>query len=213
MSEELSGAGSRGRPRDPRADESILRAALELFTEYGADATSIDQVAKRAGVARLTVYRRWPNKEALLIAALDRARDIDDLALYRRLLDTDTEPTELELRSAVTELLETIIGLIVRPDLRGLIARMIGTASSHPELLRTFWDSYLQPRRDLAHAAIARAIELGGLPPDTDPELLLDTVVGTALFPSLLHPDPPTEESLRQRVYAVLRQLGVQPPE
>ena len=211
MSEETS-AASRGRPRDPRADEAILRAALELFIEHGADATSIDQVAKRAGVARLTLYRRWPNKEALLIAALDRARDIDDLALYRQLLDTDTEPAEHELRSAVTTLLETFTEVVTRTDMRRLIARLIGTASSHPELLRTFWDTYLRPRRELTHAALRRAIELGGLPPGTDPELLLDTVVGTALFPSLLYPDPPSEESVRERVNAVLRQLGIEPP-
>jgi AcrR family transcriptional regulator len=194
-------------------DEAILRAALELFIEHGPDATSIEQISQRAGVARLTVYRRWSNKEELLIAALDQARGIDDSALYQQLLDTDTELTEQELHAAVARLLESMTDVVTRPELRGLIARLIGAASSHPELLRAFWNNYLHPRRQLASTAIRRAIELGGLPATTGPELLMDTIAGATLFTTLLHPDPPTEKELRDRTHAVLRQLGINIPE
>ncbi|SEO98551.1 TetR/AcrR family transcriptional regulator [Amycolatopsis saalfeldensis] len=206
-------AGPRGRPRDPRADEAILRAALELFIEHGPDGMSIEQVTERAGVARLTVYRRWPSKKELLIAALDQARGLDDVTLYQPFLNAGAEPTERELRVAVARLFETIATVVTRSDLRGLMARLIGTASSHPELLSTFWDSYLRPRRELAHAAIRRAVELGGLPATLDPELLIDTVVGATLFPALLDPTPPSEEELRGRMRAVCRQIGIEIPE
>ncbi|WP_020502281.1 TetR/AcrR family transcriptional regulator [Sciscionella marina] len=205
----MTDGGSRGRPRDAGADRAILRAALEMFIANGPDATSIEQVAKRAGVARLTVYRRWPNKDQLLIAAIDQARDIDDAALYQPLLDTEPE----DLDAAITSLFEAIAELLSRSESRGLLARLIGTATSHPELLRTFWEGYLQPRRRLAHSAVRRAIELGGLPEHTDPELILDTVVGATLFPALMHPDPPSERELRERMRAVLGQLGIAVPE
>src|ERR1700739_3614205 len=64
-------ARSRGRPRDPAADDAILRAALDLFIERGIEGASIEQIAKSAGVGKLTVYRRWPTKEELIAAAIE----------------------------------------------------------------------------------------------------------------------------------------------
>jgi AcrR family transcriptional regulator len=55
-----------GRPRDPHVDEAIDQATRALLRERGVGATTIDEIARRAGVARTTVYRRWPNKDALL---------------------------------------------------------------------------------------------------------------------------------------------------
>ncbi len=58
--------GRGGRLRDPQLDEAITDAARQLLEERGIDATTIDAIARRAGVARATVYRRWPNKDALI---------------------------------------------------------------------------------------------------------------------------------------------------
>ena len=55
-----------GRPRNPVVDQAILRAALELFIEQGIVGASIEKIAKRAGVAKTSVYRRWSSREALL---------------------------------------------------------------------------------------------------------------------------------------------------
>ena len=70
---------SRGRPRDPATDDAILRAGLALFIERGIEGASIEQIAKRAGVGKLTIYRRWPVKEDLIarrhrIAGRERRR-------------------------------------------------------------------------------------------------------------------------------------------
>src|SRR5262249_18458446 len=55
-----------GRPRSARADEAIIEAVLDLFAEgHTFDALSIEAIAARAGVGKATIYRRWPNKEAL----------------------------------------------------------------------------------------------------------------------------------------------------
>jgi AcrR family transcriptional regulator len=58
--------GRGGRLRDPQVDEAITAAARALLEERGIDGTTIDAIARRAGVARATVYRRWPNKDALI---------------------------------------------------------------------------------------------------------------------------------------------------
>src|SRR3954453_2356232 len=60
-----------GRPRSARVDEAIVEAVFELLSSgQSADAISIEAVAAKAGVGKATIYRRWPNKEALLIDAV-----------------------------------------------------------------------------------------------------------------------------------------------
>lgn len=59
----------RGRPRRAGADEEILTVTRTLLGERGYRALSVDEVAERAGVAKTTVYRRWPSKGALAAAA------------------------------------------------------------------------------------------------------------------------------------------------
>src|SRR5687768_10175832 len=60
-----------GRPRSARADEAIIEAVLALLADgVSADQLSIEAVAARAGVGKATIYRRWSNKEALLVDAV-----------------------------------------------------------------------------------------------------------------------------------------------
>jgi AcrR family transcriptional regulator len=62
---------TRGRPRREGADEDILRATRELLDESGYAAFNVDVVAERTGIAKTTIYRRWPTKGALVAAAID----------------------------------------------------------------------------------------------------------------------------------------------
>lgn len=59
-----------GRPRDAAIDELVLRAALDLLSERGMDATTIQAVSDRTGIARATIYLRWPGRYALILSAL-----------------------------------------------------------------------------------------------------------------------------------------------
>ncbi len=58
-----------GRPRDPELDQVILDATIELLCQEGFAGTSVEAVAERAGVSKATIYRRWPTREDLLLAA------------------------------------------------------------------------------------------------------------------------------------------------
>jgi len=64
---------SRGRPRREGADEEILRATRDLLDEEGYAAFNVDVVAERTGIAKTTIYRRWPTKGALVAAAIGTA--------------------------------------------------------------------------------------------------------------------------------------------
>jgi AcrR family transcriptional regulator len=63
----------RGRPRREGADEEILSVARTLLAERGYRELTVDAVAERAGVAKTTVYRRWPSKGALISALIPPA--------------------------------------------------------------------------------------------------------------------------------------------
>src|SRR6202021_1581155 len=58
-----------GRPRSEQAEHAIIEATLDLFAEQGFEGVCVEAVAARAGVGKATIYRRWPNKEELLLAA------------------------------------------------------------------------------------------------------------------------------------------------
>ena len=61
-----------GRPRDSSRDLAILDATLSLLTEVGYEQLSMEAVAGRSGVAKTTIYRRYPDKAALVAAAVER---------------------------------------------------------------------------------------------------------------------------------------------
>src|SRR5277367_4816007 len=59
----------RGRPRDPVARRKILAAAAGLLDEGGLGAVTMEAIAARAGVGKPTIYRAWPNAQAVAMAA------------------------------------------------------------------------------------------------------------------------------------------------
>jgi AcrR family transcriptional regulator len=70
----------RGRPRDPKTDLRIVDAAADLLRRRGFERMTVDDVAAQAGVGKATVYRRWPSKDDLAVAAMERlyATEIPD---------------------------------------------------------------------------------------------------------------------------------------
>src|SRR3954451_513775 len=62
--------GRRGRPANEALAQTILAAACELFVELGFQATTLDKVAQRAKISKLSIYRHFKNKEALFSAAI-----------------------------------------------------------------------------------------------------------------------------------------------
>ena len=114
----------RGRPRREGADEEILNVALEMLREKGYRDLTVDAVAERAGVAKTTVYRRWPSKGALIAAALAPLAPPDsDDALLR-----ETE----QLLDGVDDL--EVLRAIIQPR-RAKLAQLIGNAQRADELL------------------------------------------------------------------------------
>ena len=158
-----------GRPRSAEADESILRAALELCAEQGFESATVEAVAARAGVGKATVYRRYPNRIGLAVAAATQVCScFED--------EVDTGSVEEDLRLIARSMVKTINV----PTTRRMLAEIMAAAARNPEL-RAAYRRFVAARRAVAIRAIERGVERGELRADTDAELLAD-LVASPLF-------------------------------
>lgn len=197
----MSGA-KRGRPRDPRTDDAILEAGLDLFCERGVEGASIEQIAQRAGVGKLTVYRRWSSKEDLIAAAIER-----ELRAYGSMPSND-ELADQSPAQTLESMLPAAAAAAVRPRLRAMIARIAGSAVSHPELFAVYWEHYLLPRRRAAAVMLQRAQADGAIRADAGVDVLIDMMAGAVLY-RLLQPDPPDAAEMRRYLEQVYRAVGL----
>ncbi len=183
---------SPGRPRSERAGQAIITATLDLLAEEaGVAGVSIEAVAARAGVGKSTIYRRWPNKEALIIGAMaalkpplppvggDSVRE--DLVVIARALLAEQEAG----RS------------------RGLW-RIMSSAEKYPELLEGFQRQVLAPRREQLEEVLRRGARTGELRGDLDPELALRMIIGALTFRSRAPSRRPPDPDLPERVVDLL---------
>lgn len=199
-----SGSGSGrppGRPRDPETDNAILKAATELFVERGIEGLSIEQVAKRAGVAKLTIYRRWTSKEKLVAQAIEW------------MVEEREWPSNAEVASADPEqLLESTLDasaeVAASYQFRALVARILGSSVSHPSLMETYWKHYILPRREATSAMLEQAKRAGRLPPDTDLDVLIDMMAGAVVY-RVLQSNPPDATEMRRYITELYRQAGL----
>ncbi len=185
-----------GRPRDADADTAILDAALELLIERGAAAASIEQVARRAGVTRATVYRRFPDKTQLLIAAVESTYG--------------NPPPTPEIRD-LEHLLTGWAAALADPRQRRLLRRLYGAFEDYPEIAAAYEKQLGSPRSDARTAVFEQARDNGELPPNTDPQVLLDILTGAGWQHLITRPDTSTPDDVEQYLRAVLHQAGFTP--
>jgi AcrR family transcriptional regulator len=191
-------AKGRGRPRSEAADQAILRAAFKVFIERGAERSSIEEIADHAGVARTTLYRRWSSKEALIAKAIAAARGEEE----RRAAD------RARFTKSPEPLMEALANVVTRPEYQRLAARLIGSVPDCPELMETYWNSYLLPRRSAMLKVIEAARDQGIVREDCDPDLLLDLVSGAVVHHLLIRPGSRTRSEMYTYLLQVLRELA-----
>ncbi|HEY6531177.1 MAG TPA: TetR-like C-terminal domain-containing protein [Acidimicrobiales bacterium] len=159
-----------GRPRNPEVDRAIAAATLELLAEHGFAGVTVEAVAAVAGVAKSTVYRRYPSRLELLIGVIRH-----ELAEPKGEVDSGTVVGDLALlgRRLVVGLTQTSFG-------RALPAILSATAA-HPELHEVRLE-FVSSRRAPAVAAVRRAIDRGELRADADPEQVVDVLSGPVFY-------------------------------
>lgn len=157
-----SAAVKGGRPRNPRTQQRILKAAAELVLEQGFKALSIDAIAGRAGVGRMTIYRRWPNKAAIVMDTfLDRARP-----------STPFLPAETYIKSVGQQI--RAAAKVFRGKDGTLLRTIFAEAQFDPELASAFREKWVIPNRKMALAYFEEGIKNGFLRPDIDLNSMID---------------------------------------
>jgi AcrR family transcriptional regulator len=189
-----------GRPRSPVVDQAILRAALELFIEHGVAGASIERIAKHAGVAKTSIYRRWSSREALLAQAIEAARNATGYTVD--LLDR-TPPQDF------VRLLVDVCEVVGRPEIRKLMTRLVGSIPDYPKLIEVYRETYYLPRRQAFGRALERVRAAGLLTKEIDLDALADMIIGAVVYRLIISApqDDPVPE-LRGHMISLLRQAG-----
>lgn len=190
---------ARGRPRSRRVQEALFDAALALVEEGGYPAATIEAIAARSGVAKTTIYRRWPNRSALFVDLMGRL-------------------TETELPSPVGR--DPLRGLQVELRTAGanadrlpgrLMVSLLGEAQHDPEVRAALLQRVLLPRREVRIRAIRRAQASGKLRRDLHPNVAVDLLWGPVFYRMLVRHEPVTAGFVTQVFENVLNGLRPSP--
>ena len=157
---------------------AIVEATLQLLSEVGYDALTIDAVAARAGSSKTTIYRRWPDKSALVCAAL--------IAASQR--HPDLPSGAKSLRDDLLALIDVMAKLAAIED-PGAFASLLAAAQKVPAIAEAVRVTALEPRRRDCRDVIQRAIGRGEL---RDPRLattLFELAIGQIMVRYVLAAD------------------------
>ncbi|WP_232374989.1 TetR/AcrR family transcriptional regulator [Mycolicibacterium mengxianglii] len=145
----------------------IRNAFFAELARVGYGRLSIDAVAKRAGVGKAAVYRRWRSKLDVTVAL------ISELAMAA--IDV---PDTGNLVADVRQYLEDGRAVLSHPLARTIIPDMLAEAARNPELAAVLAEHVREPRRAKAAELFERALSRGELPPGTDITLAMDLLAG-----------------------------------
>ena len=158
-----------GRPRSEQAEQAIIEATLDLFAERGFEGVCVESVAARAGVGKATIYRRWPHKEDLLLAA------------FGSLKSPYPEPGGVSVRDDLLAMVKVMCADKADPRKARRYALLLGEGEKYPRLMARYMETVVEPRRDVMRAVIRRGIDTGELRPGTDVEVAMLALTGTVL--------------------------------
>ncbi|AZM48854.1 TetR family transcriptional regulator [Streptomyces sp. WAC 06738] len=187
MSHETPAARRAGRPRSATADRAILDAARAAIAETGWAGVTLGGVAARAGVAKTTLYRRWPGKNELVLDALA------DLFDSLRLPDHGSLARDVE--GVVLQFAE----LLREPRTRGALMAVLAEATQDAALRERIRDTIVDRQRHLVLLGRARAQARGELPVEPDAaaadrtaDMIFDVIAGSVLHRLLVSAEPVT---------------------
>jgi AcrR family transcriptional regulator len=165
-----------GRPRDPRIDDAVLRATVELLAETGYQGLLVSAIAERAGTSKPAIYRRWPSKAHLVHEA------VFPVGTATEIPDTGSLPDDL--REMVRRTMAFLTTSAATAALPGLVGEMAADPSLHSALLERFADIIAGGLADWLETAAASGQIRAGV---TATELA-ETIGGITLLGLLTRP-------------------------
>ena len=188
MSRTSTKAVKAGRPRSEQLHQAILKAALDLVLEIGFRAVSIEAIAAKTGVGKTTIYRRWPNKAAVImeafIAQLGEASYFPENHLVVERIRMQMQRTAKAFRGRVG----------------ALVKALLAEAQFDSELAIAFRDRWTLPRRQLVASVLEEAIAHGEVQADINIEAAIDLLYGP-LYYRLQMGTGPLSENYVNRIF------------
>lgn len=167
-----------------RSRERILGTAFALLSESGVGGFSVDEVSRRSGVAKTTIYRHWPSREALVLDAASR------ISAEQAVPDTGTLGGDVvALLLDLGEKLTSARWSTVVPSLIDLAERDAGFAQLHGRIQR----GHAASLRTVLERGAAR----GELPPDADLQAILSALIGPLYYRRWFSREPIDEPFVR----------------
>lgn len=188
-----------GRPRDPLIDRAVRDATLALLDEIGYAHLTFEEVARRAGTTKPAIYRRWPGRPRLVLAALAVRLDA--------VRPPDTGCTLCDLHEGIT----LFVSLFdrIRPDVLG---PLLADCAPDPALRGTFMATLFEPPRAAVAAMVDRATARGDLRTDLDRDLVLDLLGSLVHYRALFGHAATGEADVGRAVEALLRGIATDYP-
>jgi AcrR family transcriptional regulator len=185
-----------GRPRDTHIDAAVLEATLATLGESGYGRLALEEVARRAGTTKPAIYRRWPSRQRLVLAAL-----------AQRLGQTRAPDTGCTLCD-LDECLKLFVAAFRRmpPD---VIGPLFADCAADRELRAVFMTTLFDPPRAAVKETLDRAHARGDLREDVDRELVLDLIGSLVHYRTLFGHARMTDAEIERAVEALLEGIAV----
>jgi AcrR family transcriptional regulator len=173
-------------PWSPREAE-ILAVTLRLLQEHGYDQLTVDAVAGAAHASKATVYRRWPSKAELVLAAfIEGVRQVA------------VPPNTGTLRGDLLALGETVCEQVGHHA--STIRAVMFEVSRHPALNDALQHQFLDQRRALIEHVLHQAVDRGEISADAISDELWDLLPGYLIFRSIVPTRPPSRRTVQALV-------------
>ncbi|MFF0739134.1 TetR/AcrR family transcriptional regulator [Streptomyces sp. NPDC004111] len=178
--------------------EAIVDIALDELAAKGFGRFSMEAVAKRAGVGKSALYRRWPSKSALAVAAVSQLS-----------VPLAEAPDTGSLRGDLQAMVASVLSWLNDPRFGRILPDMVAEALRSEELADALTTNLGDPRRERGEALIDRAVSRGELPQDVDRELMLDLLAAPIFWRLTVRRRPVGQDFLDSHVDLLIRALGV----
>ncbi|AUI58543.1 TetR/AcrR family transcriptional regulator [Amycolatopsis sp. BJA-103] len=163
-----------GNQRDEAARLAVLHAADDLLVEHGFARLTIEAIARRAGVAKQTIYRWWPSKVEILLDTLIE----DSEKRFPVPMDKSTE-------DGIRGYFRGFARFVTRDPAGKVLLALIAEAQHNPETAESLHVRYLDPRRELERDLLTRGIETGEISPRLDLDAAIDAITGPVVYRAL----------------------------
>ncbi|MDH2424636.1 TetR/AcrR family transcriptional regulator [Sphaerisporangium sp. TRM90804] len=171
VTDEMGAVRTPGRPRSEKAEKAIIDATVEMIAEgSGVSELSIEAIAARAGVGKTTIYRRWANKEELVV---------DAMATLKAPIP---EPGGVSARDDLVSFLAAILKETGHPRHRCIMNLAMSESERFPHLLERFREIAIQPRQAALRSLLRRGAQTGELRADIDVEVAMATLNGAMVY-------------------------------